>query len=549
MDQCTDISSFQQFRVKYQPTLPASLMQSASLYHFEEEIKLPRNEALKALFPLTHGLPVIRLEKSSDAQNIKRRPLRVGVFFSGGQAPGGHNVITGLYDALQKFHPESVLFGFLGGPSGLISGKNKLLTGELLQNYRNLGGFDLLGSDRTKFEGPAQERILENVKKLDLDGLVIIGGDDSNTNAAFLAEYFLAQKCKTRVIGIPKTIDGDLKSSLIETSFGFDTASKTYSAILGDVARDLISAKKYYFFVKMMGRSASSVTLECALQTHPNYALIGEEIAAQGLLLVDIVQLLADLICQRSKRSKDFGLILVPEGLIEFIPDCQSLIKELSVLDKHHSKEAIASQLSAKAKNCFLLLPETVQNQLLLDLDPHGNLQVSKIETERLLIALVTSELEQRKARGEYAGKFNAQPLFCGYEGRSCPPSNFDANYCYALGHVAAGLIQNELTGYIAAVKGLSNPPDSWQPMGVPIVSLMDFEERKGILKAVIRKTLVDLQGQPFLYFKEQCDHWIYEDEYRYPGPIQYFGPKELTEQITYTLALESNTCHDLSCK
>ncbi|MBA3238931.1 MAG: diphosphate--fructose-6-phosphate 1-phosphotransferase [Parachlamydiaceae bacterium] len=542
MDPYTDISAFQQSRLRYHPVLPEILEQSASLKSVElEDGTLPRNDGLKTLFPLTGELPAIKLENDLNDQKIGGKPLRVGVFFSGGQAPGGHNVITGLYDALQKYHPESSLFGFLGGPSGLISGKSKPITAALLQNYQNLGGFDLLGSDRTKFETSTQIRILENVKKMDLDGLVVIGGDDSNTNAAFLAEYFLAQKCKTKVIGVPKTIDGDLKGSLIECSFGFDTASKTYSAIIGNLARDLISAKKYYYFVKLMGRSASSVTLECALQTHPNYALIGEEIAAKGLLLSDVVQLLTDLICERSKRSKEYGLILVPEGLLEFIPDCHALIKELSVIEKHHSKEVITDQLSAEAKSCFLLLPEMVQNQLLLDLDPHGNLQVSKIETERLLIALVSSELEQRKARGEYAGKFNAQPLFCGYEGRSCSPSNFDANYCYALGHVAAGLIQNNLTGYMAAVKGLSDSVSNWQPIGVPLVSLMDFEERKGVQKAVIRKALVNLKGKPYLFFKEQCDHWAYEDDYCYPGPIQYFGPKELTEQITYTLALESN--------
>lgn len=541
MDQFKDVSLFEQYRLHYQPLLPAVLEQSASLTCVEADLAAPPNDSLQAVFPLTHNLRLIHFQ--SDAQKNERRPLRVGVFFSGGQAPGGHNVISGLYDALQKFHADSVLFGFLGGPSGLISGKNKQITAELLQNYRNLGGFDLLGSDRTKFEVSTQDRILENVNRLDLDGLVIIGGDDSNTNAAFLAEYFLAQNCKTRVIGVPKTIDGDLKSSIIETSFGFDTAAKSYSATIGSTARDLISSKKYYYFVKLMGRSASSVTLECALQTHPNYTLIGEEIAAKGLLLTDVIQLLTDFICERSKRSKDYGLILVPEGLLEFIPDCRSLIKELSVIDKHHSKEALCDQLSAESRNCFLLLPETVQNQLLLDLDPHGNLQVSKIETERLLIALVSSDLEQRKARGEYTGKFDSQPLFCGYEGRSCPPSNFDANYCYALGHVAAGLIQNALTGYIAAVRGLSKPVENWQPMGVPLISLMDFEERKGVKKAVIRKTLVNLEGQPFMYFKEQRDCWIYEDDYRFPGPIQYFGPKELTEQITCTLALESDRC------
>lgn len=530
------ISSFQLYRQQYQPALPPALKEIPQLKSVPAE-SFSYDEALAALFPHLKALSAIKFEKSDKATSPK--PLRVGVVFSGGQAPGGNNVISGLLDALQSISNSSLLIGFLGGPSGLIEGRSKVLTPEIIAAYRNLGGFDLLGSDRTKLEAQTQASVLKNVQALDLDGLVIIGGDDSNTNAALLAEYFVAQGAKTQVVGIPKTIDGDLKSSQIEASFGFDTATKVYSDIIGNLSRDSLSAKKYYFFVKLMGRTASSIALECALQTHPNCTLIGEEILREGKTLSDIVTHLADLICERSKISKEYGVVLIPEGLLEFIPDCQKLIQELGTLTDTHSIEAIVNRLSPEAKKCFQAMPEAIRQQLLLDRDPHGNLQVSKIETERLLIEMIKTELQKRSASGTYKGKFNPQPLFCGYEGRSCAPSNFDANYCYALGHVAAALIHNECTGYMAAVKNLALPVEHWQPMGVPLLSMMGFEVRKGKQKVVIRKALVNLNERPFATFKENRTAWALNDDYRYPGAIQYFGPAEVTERITFTLALE----------
>lgn len=545
MEQLAGISPFQNCRLKYHPPLPAALIDMAYLKPIPAKIAPIYDHELVASFPYASKLSTVEFEKSSEV--VPSKAFRVGVVFSGGQAPGGNNVIMGLYDALKALSPASALIGFLGGPSGLVEGRSKEISAELLSGYRNCGGFDLLGSDRTKLDASTRERVLKNVEALKLDGLVIIGGDDSNTNAALLAEYFLSKANKTRVVGVPKTIDGDLKSRDVEISFGFDTATKTYADIIGNLARDALSAKKYYFFVKLMGRTASSIALECALQTHPNYALIGEEIMAEGYTLTDIVNALAELVCERSKHSKEYGVILVPEGLLEFIPDCKLLIKELGVISQETPLEKIADHLSPRAKTCYLTLPEEIKKQLMLDRDPHGNLQVSKIETERLLIEMVAKELKKRKMAGRYQGTFNPQPLFCGYEGRSCAPSNFDANYCYALGHVAVALIQNGLTGYMAAVKGLSLPIESWQPLGVPLLALMGFEERKGVKKAVIRKALVDLNGQPFARFKTKRDFWALNDDYRYPGPIQYFGPPELTESITCTLALESVKLNEIA--
>lgn len=536
MESLDTISPFQYHRQRHQPSLPAALKHVARLRAIPSE-SFNYDEELASFFPHLRAFSAVKFEINSQESQVKA--LRIGVVFSGGQAPGGNNVISGLFDALQSISSSSVLIGFLGGPSGLIEGRSKVLTAEIISNYRNLGGFDLLGSDRTKLEPQTQASVLKNVQALDLDGLVIIGGDDSNTNAAFLAEYFAAQGVKTRVIGVPKTIDGDLKSSQIEASFGFDTATKVYADIIGNLARDALSAGKYYFFVKLMGRTASSIALECALQTHPNYTLIGEEILAGGKTLASIITLLTDLICERSKLSKEYGIILVPEGLLEFIPDCQRLIQELGALTDTQSLDDIDNHLSPESKACFLSFPEAIREQLLLDRDPHGNLQVSKIETERLLIEMIKIELQKRKAAGTFKGKFNPQPLFCGYEGRSCAPSNFDANYCYALGHVAAVLIYNGFTGFMAAIKGLALPVEQWQPSGIPLLSMMGFEERKGKRKIVIRKALVNLQGNPFITFKERCAAWALNDQYRYPGAIQYFGPQEVTECITLTLALE----------
>lgn len=538
MELFKETSAFQSCRLNYQPPLPLALQKVAFLEACPAVSPPSHEEELAVLFPNVSKFSQLKFKLASSI--VSNKPLRVGVVFSGGQAPGGNNVISGLFDALKSISSSSVLIGFLGGPSGLIEGKSKEITADQLAHYRNLGGFDFLGSDRTKLEAATQPDVLKNVQKLNLDGLVIIGGDDSNTNAALLAEYFLSHSCKTCVVGIPKTIDGDLKGPEIEASFGFDTATKVYAELIGSLAKDALSARKYYFFVKLMGRTASSIALECALQTHPNCTLIGEEILADKISLQDIVKQLADLIAERAKLSKNYGVILIPEGLLEFIPDCKLLIKELGSITSETSLEKVADSLSPTAKTCFNSLPEVIKKQLMLDRDPHGNLQVSKIETERLLIEMVEVELKKRKDAGLYKGKFNPQPLFFGYEGRSCAPSNFDANYCYALGCVAAALIQNERTGYMAALKGLHLPVEKWQPAGVPLASLMHFEERKGAKKPVIKKALVDLAGGPFSYFKERRLDWGLNDDYFFPGPIQYFGPEELTDRITCTLALES---------
>lgn len=537
----SEISPIEGYRLKYCPPLPAILenlkncaVKKASDFH-------PYSEELMRVFPFLTKLSDVSLASCVPPPELNfAAPLRIGILFSGGQAAGGHNVVAGLYDALHSLNEENRLYGFLNGPGGLIKGDHIEITDVLLAKYRNLGGFDLLGADRTKLDKAAQSKVLKHVLALDLDGLVIVGGDDSNTNAAYLAEYFIAQRVKTKVVGIPKTIDGDLKNEKIEISFGFDSASKTYASIIGNLARDVLSAKKYYYFIKLMGRTASHLALECALQTSPNYTLIGEEIAAEKKTLQDVVNDIADLICKRSIDSKNYGIILIPEGLLEFIPDCSLLFKELAKLNSVGLSSEIEKSLSTESVKCFRAFPEEIKKQLFLDRDPHGNLQVSKIETERLLIALVTENLKLRKQAGVYAGNFTPQPLFCGYEGRACSPSNFDANYCYTLGHVAAVLIQNNLTGYMAAVKNLAQPVKAWLPIGIPLASMMVFEDRNEGSKAVIGKTLVDLGGKPYGVFKNERLNWAYHDYYRYPGPMQFFGPPELTEQMTCTLALES---------
>lgn len=527
-------SPLQMMRTQYVPELPPLLQKITHLQATPGEIPAVAEKdkkQLASLFPHTFGKPLLRFmpEKSAAA-----RPLTVGVVLSGGQAPGGHNVIAGLFDALQRIHPESKLYGFLGGPKGIVENKTIPLTSDQVRPYRNQGGFDLIGSGRTKIETPEQFQAAERTARaLDLDGLVIIGGDDSNTNAALLAEYFLSTGCKTCVVGVPKTIDGDLKNAFIATSFGFDTACKTYSEIIGNIARDALSAGKYYFFIKMMGRSASHVTLECALQTHPNIALIGEEILSQKKKLAEVVNDIADMICERASQGKDYGVVLVPEGIIEFIPEMKKLISELQALD---GQNVDVTKLSAASAACFQLLPQEIQQQLLMDRDPHGNVQVSKIETERLLIDMVANELKRRKAQGTYAGKFSPQPFFCGYEGRSCLPSNFDCQYCYALGFAAALLIANGVTGYMSSISGLARPVGEWTPCGVPLTAMMTLEQRHGKAKPVIRKSLVELDSKVFALFKEQRDAWRQQDAYRYPGPIQFFGPAELTDAVTTTL-------------
>lgn len=546
-----DQSNLQQFRLKYQPTLPLLLKDPSSLnvaVQNDQSFKLSSTDQseIEKIFPKTKGQPFLTFIKSVKKDH---RPIKVGVVFSGGQAAGGHNVISGLFDALKKLNSSSQLYGFLQGPIGIIDNKWIEITEDKLASYRNMGGFDLIGSGRTKIETEPQFLAAEKtIRDLDLEGLVIIGGDDSNTNAAFLAEFFQAKGLKTKVVGVPKTIDGDLKNQFLEISFGFDTACKTYSDTIGSILRDSLSAGKYYFFIKVMGRSASHIALECALQTHPNKTLIGEEIESKKLTLNQVVSDICDMIVERAKQKKDYGVVVIPEGVIEFIPECKILIQELNGLSDQletystaEEKTAfIKKKLSSEATACFNSLPEEIQKQLLLDRDPHGNVQVSKIETERLFVDKVTQELKERSKQGNYKGKFNAQPLFCGYEGRSCYPSNFDAQYCYGLGYVAALLIDNGKTGYMAALRNLAEPVNNWEPLGIPLAGMLAFENRKGKQKTVIKKALVDLNGAVFAKFAAQRDGWKGEDQFRYPGSIQFAGPSELTERTTMTLQLES---------
>jgi len=527
-------SLLEKLRLEYQPRLPKVLENIETLrpiFGKCKECVVP----LEALSNLSKKDPFISFTNQEPKEH---RPLRIGVVLSGGQAAGGHNVIAGLYDAQKKLNPDSELFGFLNGPKGITDNKYREITQELLAAYRNLGGFDLIGSGRTKIETPEQFKAAEaTVRALRLDGLVIIGGDDSNTNAALLAEYFLVQNCPTAVVGVPKTIDGDLTNSDIEISFGFDSAVKTYSEIIGNIARDALSAKKYYYFIKLMGRSASHIALECAMQTQPNMTLIGEEIALKKDTLTQIVEGISDMICTRSKNGKDYGVILIPEGIIEFIPEINQLIQELNDLLAQGVKD-VKNKLTQASEHCFSMLSPEFQSQLLFDRDPHGNVQVSKIETERLLIDLVKKALANRN---DYKGKFSAQPIFCGYEGRSCLPSNFDAQYCYALGHVAALLVDLQATGFISCVQNLAAPVEEWQIGGRNLVTMISMEKRQGKIKPVIQKSLVNLKSKQFFAFQKDRQKWAEQDLYRYPGPIQFFGPPELTEAITFTIQLASS--------
>lgn len=526
-------------REKYLPTLPSLLQQIDNIQWIEDTSTSVKNADIHALFPLTFGQPILRAQKQKESKNCS---LRVGVVFSGGQAAGGHNVITGLIDALILLNPESRLFGFLEGPSGIISGAYKELTKELIQPYRNQGGFDLIGSGRTKLE--TEEHLtaaLHTVEKMHLDGLVVVGGDDSNTNAAVLAEYFTNKNCQTTVVGVPKTIDGDLKNNYVATSFGFDTACKIFSETIGNIARDSLSAKKYYHFIKLMGRSASHIALECALATHPNMALIAEEIAKEKKTLQQITHQIADLVCERAEIGKNFGVILIPEGLIEFIPEIGVLIQEINHLLANSSAEYehVAQRLSKQSQECFLSLPKSIQEQLLFTRDPHGNVQVSFIETEKLLIETVAQELKKRAQEGRYKGVFSALHHFLGYEGRAGFPSNFDCNYCYSLGYTAALLIAHKATGYMCCIKGLTQNPTDWQVLGIPLTSLMDMEWRKGKKKPVITKALVDLRSRSFAFYKQHRDTWRLEDRYLYPGPMQFYGDNQLADTISYSLSID----------
>ena len=543
-----EISALQKERAGYQPKLPKALQGAVKVQEGAPTQSVDNQEDIKKLFPNTYGMPLVEFVPADSANNAK---INVGIILSGGQAPGGHNVISGLFDEVKKLNPENRLYGFLMGPGGLVDHNYIEITAESLQAYRNTGGFDMIGSGRTKLEKEDQfEKGLEILRKLDIKAVVIIGGDDSNTNACVLAEYYAAKQYGVQVIGCPKTIDGDLKNSQIETSFGFDTATKTYSELIGNIERDCNSARKYWHFIKLMGRSASHIALECALQTQPNICLISEEIEAKDQTLNDIVENIAEVVAYRAAQGNNFGVVLIPEGLIEFVPAIGRLIQELNDLlaahgaeylnlDKQAQRVYILDHLSAENKATFETLPEGVARQLSLDRDPHGNVQVSLIETEKLISEMVAAKLDQWKKEGKYTGKFAAQHHFFGYEGRCAAPSNFDADYCYALGSSAAQLIANGKTGYMAIVKNTTAPADQWKAGGVPITMMMNMERRNGEMKPVIRKALVELDGAPFKTFAAQREKWAKETCYVYPGPIQYWGPSSVCDQTTKTLELE----------
>ena len=549
-----DISPLQAARYQYNPKLPGMLRHGISEICVRSggpTESVADQDKIKALFPNTYGKNEIVFEKGVNTSENKK--LTVGVILSGGQAPGGHNVICGLYDALKATNPENVLYGFKGGPSGLIEDDYIVFGDEYINQYRNTGGFDIIGSGRTKLETEEQFAIVvENCRKHGVNALVIIGGDDSNTNAAVLAEYMAAHNTGVQVIGCPKTIDGDLKNEDIECSFGFDTATKTYSEIIGNIERDANSAKKYWHFVKVMGRSASHVALECALQTQPNICLIGEEVAAKKMSLAEIAGYIADSVAARAAKGWNFGVAIIPEGIVEFVPEFSVLIAEINELLAGSKADAfnalptwedkyafIENGLTKASMAVFALLPLNIQQQLFLDRDPHGNVQVSLIESEKLFSALVAENLKARKAAGTYNGKFSPLHHFLGYEGRCAFPSNFDADYCYSLGYNAAMLIQYGFTGYLSKVSNLSKPAEEWVAGGMPITKMMNIERRHGHDKPVIRKALVELEGAPFRYFAEHRDQWAVETSFVYPGAIQYFGPSEVCDLTTRTLALE----------
>ena len=551
-----DISPLQKARYEYQPKLPGMLRNGIADICVKEGAatqSVADQEKIQALFPNTYGKPEITFEKGQNTSAAKKQV--VGVILSGGQAPGGHNVISGLYDALKATNPENVLLGFKGGPDGLLKNDYVEFDDKFIDAYRNTGGFDIIGSGRTKLETEEQFKIVTEVaKKHGLTAIVIIGGDDSNTNAAVLAEYMAANNTGVQVIGCPKTIDGDLKNEDIEASFGFDTATKTYSELIGNIERDANSAKKYWHFIKVMGRSASHVALECALETQPNICLIGEEVAAKKMSLSQIASQIADSVEKRGNAGNNFGVAIIPEGIVEFVPEFSKLIAEINELLAGEATEKfnalpdwdakyafIEKGLTKESMAVFAILPQLIQQQLFLERDPHGNVQVSLIESEKLLSALVKDELAKRKAAGTYKGKFAALHHFFGYEGRCAFPSNFDADYCYSLGYNAFMLIQYGYTGYLSKVSNLSKPAEEWVAGGMPITKMMNIERRNGEDKPVIRKALVELDGKPFKYFAENRDKWAVETAFTYPGAIQYYGPSEVCDITTRTLALEHN--------
>ena len=543
------ISALQQARAEYQPKLPQALKEVVKITEGAATQSVADQEAIKSMFPNTYGLPIVTFEKGGEAKEYPA--INVGVILSGGQAPGGHNVIAGLFDGIKKLNAGSRLFGFLMGPGGLVDHKYMEITPEIMDAYRNTGGFDIIGSGRTKLEKTEKfDKGLEIIKELDIKALVIIGGDDSNTNACVLAEYYAAKNTGVQVIGCPKTIDGDLKNAYIETSFGFDTACKVYSEVIGNIQRDCNSARKYWHFIKLMGRSASHIALECALQTQPNICIISEEVEKKALSLDDIVTSIADAVASRAAAGNNFGTVLIPEGLIEFIPAMKSLIAELNDLlavkgeeyaavDAADKRQYIIDQLSKDNAAVYASLPAGVARQLTMDRDPHGNVQVSLIETEKLLSEMVGNKLAAWKKEGKFTGSFNPQHHFFGYEGRCAAPSNYDADYCYALGYNATQLIAAGKTGYMSSIRNTTAPAAEWIAGGIPITMMMNMERRHGEMKPVIQKALVDLEGAPFKAFAANRETWAKETCYIYPGPIQYFGPSAVCDQTTRTLALE----------
>jgi pyrophosphate--fructose-6-phosphate 1-phosphotransferase len=547
------ISALQAERAKYQPKLPNSLKSSVKLVEGEKTQSVADQNDIEKLFPNTYGMPLIAFEKTSEKKQYAA--VNVGVILSGGQAPGGHNVISGIFDGIKNINPESKLYGFLGGPGGLVDHQYIELTATIIDEFRNTGGFDIIGSGRTKLEESAQfDKGAEILKQLNIKALIVIGGDDSNTNACVLAEYYAAKDTGIQVIGCPKTIDGDLKNDMIETSFGFDTATKVYAELIGNVERDATSAKKYWHFIKLMGRSASHIGLECALQTQPNITLISEEVAEKKQTLGEIVDYMVNIIAKRAANGENFGVALIPEGLVEFVPEMKALISELNDLlaegseteqkfksfsSKTEGRAFVAGILSPTSAKVYTSLPNGIADQLTLDRDPHGNVQVSLIETEKLLGEMVKSQLKEMKKAGKFNGKLGTQYHFFGYEGRCAAPSNFDADYCYSLGYNASFLIAEGKTGYMSSVRNLTAPAAEWIAGGVPITMMMNMEQRHGHQKPVIQKALVELDSAPYKYLVANREKWAIETSFVYPGPIQYWGPPEVCDQPTKTILLE----------
>lgn len=542
-------SALQIARAQYVPKMPEDLKGNIRIEEGAATESIRDTKEIQKLFPNTYGMPIVKFV-NIPGNPESAKPVNVGVILSGGQAPGGHNVIAGIFDGIKKLHKDSKLYGFILGPAGLVNHEYKELTGEIIDEYRNTGGFDIIGSGRTKLETKEQfDKGLEILKKLDIQALVMIGGDDSNTNACILAEYYKSINSGIQVIGCPKTIDGDLKNEQIEISFGFDTACKVYSELIGNIQRDCNSARKYWHFIKVMGRSASHIALECALQTHPNICIISEEVEAKEMTLDDIIDKIATVVAERAEKGLNFGTVIIPEGLIEFIPAMKLLIQELndflaninefSIVRRSQQREYIINKLSSENSRIYSMLPEKVARQLALDRDPHGNVQVSMIQTEELLAQMVANRLDEWAKEGKYKGKFSTIQHFFGYEGRCAAPSNYDADYCYSVGFTASMLIASNKTGYMASVRNTTETADKWIAGGIPITMMMNMERRHGEMKPVIQKALVELNGAPFKYFESKRDKWALDTDYVYPGPIQYFGPAEVCDQPCITLKLE----------